>query len=174
MAVIKPVFFNSIHDSEVNYTRPVSEETMRKMIQNCNMLAALAVIGSVRCVALNQQGVTVPNTDQWQAATGGQITHPQSPITSVGPTNRFTPDFTNRYIRGAAAPTVNGVGGAYTTNLEHDHIASTDCVGLSGEEGDEQPCYISGCHFHTIDNDLSATEPLEVAYQQVATYLKIN
>lgn len=174
MAIVKPVIFTPVEDAECVRNRPVSEEVVRKLIQNSNMLAALAVIGSLRTIALNQAGVVAPNTDQWQLSDGSQIVHPQSPITSITPTNRFTPDFTGKYIRGAFSTTVNNVGGAPSVNLSHFHGVGSVCVGLSGEEGDEQNAYGNGCHSHSIFNDLDPAEILELAHQQIAVYLKIN
>lgn len=174
MAIVKPVIFTSINDAETARGAPVTAETIRKMIQNSNMLSALAVIGSIRHVAINRPGVTTPNTDQWQGADASEITHLSSPLASVGPLLRFTPDFRNLYLRGAAAPTVNNTGGSYTVNLEHSHSIGGVCGPVNGEEGSEQRGYPGGCHTHTLGNDLSPTEPLEVYFYQIATYLKIN
>ncbi len=173
MAITKPLIFTPIEDIEVSFNRPVSEETIRKMIQNANMLSLLALVGSIRCVALNQHGVTTPSTDQLQLATGSQITHPQSPITSISPTDRFTPNFQNVYPRGAANDSDNGTGGTYTTDLSHYHQTDFYHQFAYGENGDEQKAYIGG-HDHTISVDLNSEEPLEVAHQEVAIYLKIN
>lgn len=177
MAVIKPLIFTSIADAECDVNRPTSEEVVRKMIQNANMLGAMVPVGKINCVALNQLGVTVPNTDVWQLANGDQITHPSSPITTVNPVNRFTPNFVGVYFRGASSTTVNGIGGAATVSLEHNHGGFTAFFGTpfigEAEDEDEQPAYTTA-HIHSISNDLSATEPLELAHQQVAVYLKIN
>lgn len=173
MAITRPVVFTPIEDIEVTRNHTVSEELVRKMIQNSNLLGALAVIGSIRCMAINQPGVSSPSTDVWQLATGSQITQPQSPITSVGPFDRFTPDFTNVYIRGAMDDTANNIGGAYTVDLSHTHTIGARNGTAIGEEGDEQQAYAPG-HSHGVNNGLPDNEPLEPAHQEVATYLKIN
>lgn len=176
MAVTKPLIFTSVEDAEVVANNSVSEETVRKMIQNSNLLASLALIGTIRTVALNQPGASAPNGDIFQLANGGEITHPQSPLATVIPTNRFTPDLLNKYLRGAADDTNNNSGGSPTVNLQHDHGGNTATVSAPplGAEGGDRYGYDPLTHLHTISDDMSTTEPNEVAHQEVAVYLKIN
>lgn len=172
MAVTIPVVFTPIPDAEVKSKRSVTEETIRKMIQNVNMLGKLALIGSVRAIQLNQAGVQAPDSTIWQLMNGTEITNPNSPLRSVGLTLRFTPNMTSRYVRGASTDSANSSGGAATVNLSHFH--DTGAIGgeTNGEEGEEKTARL--VHTHPISADLSAAEPLELAHQRLAFYLKIT
>lgn len=175
MAIIKPVIFTSIEDIEVYKDRPVSEEVVLKLIRNCNMLAELVPIGLVRPVALNQPGAEVPSTDQFQLCDNSEITHALSPLKSNPPyTENRTPSLVDRYPRGAADESNNPIGGSPTVNLSHTHdIQGIDAPYRNSEKGNKQNAYDTS-HTHTVANDLNAAEPLEMAHQQVAFYIKIN
>lgn len=173
MAITVPIIFTEIQDAEVKYKRSVNEETVRKMVQDVNMLGKLAPIGTVRAIQLNQTGVQAPDSTIWQLMDGTEITYPASPLRSVGLTLRFTPNMVGRYPRGAATDSVNNSGGSPTVNLSHDH-GGTGSVGgdIRGEEGDEKTARVD--HSHPINSDLSGAEPLEPAHQRLAFYLKIT
>lgn len=177
MAVVKPVMFTTIHDEEVSLNRPSQEELLRKFFQNLNMLSELAIIGSIEAFALNQPGVESPDASVFQLSDGSEITDPDSPLKTVGITNRFTPDMRSRYLRAADASTNAGneAGGDATVNLSHSHGGTTGVhsAGLAGEEGNDDVA-VSQHHAHPINADLNSAEPLDPAYQQVAFYLKIN
>jgi hypothetical protein len=177
MSVIVPIIFTPIEDIEVSFERPNSEEILRKLSQNINMLGKLAIIGSIRAIALNQQGVLSPDSIQWQRADGSEITEGTSPLRTTGITNRFTPDMRDRYIRGADASTTifNELAGNALVNLRHAHTGITGGATFAtvGEEGNEQRA-AGPAHTHSISPELSSTEPLEVANQQIDMYLKIT
>ena len=171
MAIVKPVIFTSVHDAETTYGRTVSEETIRKMIQNCNLLGALSIPGQYRFVNLNQSGAGTPIADIFQAANGSAIVHPNSPLVGT------TPVMTNHYVRGAngVLGSDNVYGGNSTTNLSHAHGTGVVCsVGKLCEEGNERRAWDFQCHDHIINNDLSGAEPLAPRCQQLAIYVKIN
>jgi hypothetical protein len=174
MAVIKPVMYTPIEDAEVSEGNPVSDETVRKLVQNSNMLGALACIGSIRAIAVNVVGVPAPSVDQFQYCDGSEITHPQSPLQSTSGFTRLTPDTRQRYIRGATSESSNGLTALNpTNNLSHTHttgFVAPVLVGYIAEEckGWEVP------HNHTVNADLSATDPIDPAHFQIALYLKIN
>lgn len=174
MSVTKPVVFTSIEDAEVAYGKPVSEEVIRKMIQNSNLIGALCPIGSFRHMQINQPGAFPPNVKLWQMSDGTEITDPDSPLKSVVPTSRFTNDMRNNYVRGAPDEATNGFTGSATTDLSHSHDTGTTCTAIDGEEGDERRGYATLCHNHDMARDLSTAEPLDVANQQLAIYVKIN
>ena len=175
MAIIKPVIFTSVEDAEVTRNRPVAEETVRKLIQNANMLSALTAIGSIRCVQINMIGGDAPDTDQWQLCDGGEITHANSPLATSGFTSRYTPNFTSKFIRGANNTTANPAGGNSSINLSHNHvIGQVNSVQLVDGDTDNRPAYDPPNHNHGMNNDLSPSEPLDLAHQQLGVYLKIN
>lgn len=173
MAIVIPVIFTDIQDAEVKYKRSVNEETVRKMIQDTNLLGKLAPVGTVRAIQLNQTGVQAPDSTIWQLMDGSEITLPTSPLRTVGLTQRFVPNMISKYPRGAATTSANPTGGAPTVNLGHDH-GGTGSVGgnVVGEEGDEKTARVP--HTHPIGSDLNSSEPLEPAHQRLAFYLKIT
>ncbi|RYZ74567.1 MAG: hypothetical protein EOP09_00265 [Proteobacteria bacterium] len=179
MAVTRPAVFNSIDDKEVEFGRPVTEETVRKMIQNCNMLAALAPIGSMIHFNSRQPGVTqFPDPTIYQISNGGEITEATSPLRSIGEDLRFTPDMRNRYVRGAPSLAACGYGGNATVDLSHDHggITGLTFAPVTANDGNERRSWNANFpgHDHPISSDLSTAEPLDVAHQELAVYLKIN
>jgi hypothetical protein len=176
MAVVRPVMFTSVDDLEVTFERPVSEETVRKMIQNANMLAALAPLGSVLHMQLNQPGVQPPLTSVYQLANGGEITEPTSPLRSIVPITRVVPDIRNRYVRGAPTLGTTGSGGSSTVNLSHTHSNGVACAPINANDGNERRSWNANfpCHDHTMNSDLSSAEPLDPAHQELAVYIKIN
>lgn len=172
MAITIPPIFTSIQDAEVKYRRSVNEETIRKMIQNVNMFGRMAPIGSVRAIQLNQTGAQTPDPTIYQFMDGSEITYPNSPLRSVGLTLRFTPDMTSKYIRGANSTSANNIGGSPTVNLSHTHAVGMTSGSIVGEEGDEKTARVP--HSHPVSDDLSPIEPLEMAHQRLAFYLKIT
>lgn len=178
MSVVKPPIFSGFVDAETRLNGPVSEELVRKMIHNCNLLGDLALIGSIRHIQLNQAGVVTPNPDIWQMCDGGEITNQYSPLSTVVPTNRYTPDMRSRLVKGAPFTFAEGNDGAATVNLNHAHGGNTGTFhgGIDAESGNDVYGYEGAQynHDHTIDPSLSAAEPLEVAHQRLAVYLKIN
>ncbi len=158
-------------DAEVGLNRPTSEELIRKMCQNLNMLGELALIGSVEAVAVNIPGVPEPIPTVHQFCDGSAITELTSPFVDGN-----TPDMRNRFVRGADASTNSGneLGGASTVNLAHNHggATATDCFPVVGADGGEH--YTSTCHYHAITSDLSAAEPLNPANVKVEYFLKIT
>lgn len=175
MAVTVPVMFTSIEDAEVEVTRPVSDELVRKIIQNVNMLAELAKIGQIISIAVNQPGVSAPNPAQFQQCDGSEITQENSPLQSTGGFTRYTPDLRKHFIRGAPNEAANGYTAAeLTNNLSHTHSTTNVCTGVVGEEGDERHGYADLCHNHGVNADLSTADPIDLAYVKTVFYLKIN
>lgn len=182
MAVTIPPMYTEFDDQELSYKRPVSEETVRKLIQNTNMLGSLALIGSVRAVAVNTPGVPLPSTAQFQLADGTQITDTNSPLQATSGHPRATPKLNDKYIRGASSPTSNAdtgdldPGTSRTRDLSHTHNTGFVFSPIVGEEGDERKAYDQDHlnHNHGIVSDLSDADPIELANVQTAYYLKIN
>ncbi len=177
MAVTLPNCYTEVHDSEVDLNRPVSDETVRKIIQNVNMLAELAKIGQILSVAINQPGVPSPNPNLHQQCDGSEIIQSDSPLRSTSGTDRFTPNLIKFFIRGADDEDTNSQTAVdLTNNLQHNHSGFTgyfDAIYFIGEEGDERHSYQS-VHRHGINNDQSAADPIDPAHLKVLMYLKIN
>jgi hypothetical protein len=173
--ITRPVMFTSIDDAEVQKDRPVSEEVVRKLVQNNNLLGALAAIGSIRHVQINLSGAPIVNPAIWQLADGTEITNVDSPLKSVTPFTRNTPDCRQRYVCGAPDESTNATGGSPSVNLSHTHGTGNACsFGQPIDNNNDLGGYPQACHSHTVSNDLNSAEPLEPAHQELAIYLKIN
>lgn len=174
MAVTLPVMFTPVEDAEVSYNRPVSDETVRKIIQNVNMLAELAKIGQILGVAINQPSVETPDPLQWQQCDGSEITQENSPLQSTGGSQRFTVDMRKHFLRGSPDESTNGYTASdLTSNVSHTHTTGFVGYATVGEEGDERHGYVAP-HNHPVSTDLSAAEPIDPSHLKVVFYLKIN
>lgn len=173
--IVFPNLFSPLYDSEFGVSAPVSEETIRKLVQNMNMLSRLACVGQIRLAQPNIPGAPQPSLIQFQYCDGSEITEPNSPFKTTGGVNRFTPNMTDKYIRGAANATATAAIGAATANFQHDHGGATGlwCHPVGPEDGDEEPS-VSFCHDHSISPDLDPASPLDPQYIYLAIYLKIN
>lgn len=174
MSVTVPAIFTPITDVEVTYKHSVSEETVRKMIQNTNLLGTLSPIGSIRMLQFNQNGAQSPDPTLMQLCNGSEILDPNSPLRTMGITQHFTPNLIGLYPRGAADEVSNNTGGFATIDLSHAHGGSTSSVGgsLRGNGGGEKTARVE--HSHAIDSRLSNVEPLNPSHQVLAFYIKIN
>jgi hypothetical protein len=174
MAVTYPPCYTEVKDAELEVERPVTDELLRKMIQNVNMLSQLAMVGQICAIAVNQPGAPAPNPEIWQACDGSEITDVNSPLQSIGGDNRYTPDLKKKYLRGAEDQELNTITSAdLTCNLTHTHTTNVIGYWQVGEGGTERRGY-AAAHNHGINNDLSAAEPIDVAHMKVVFYMKIN
>lgn len=177
MSVTYPAVFTAVDDLETTVERPTSEETIRKIIQNINMLSKLNVIGSVRAIALNQAGVPAPTTSQWQVCDGSAITDTNTPLSGN------TPNIRSRFIRGANGSTTSGneLGGAASVSHTHTHggvtgAYTTPSVFNVDADGSALPVMRIGdsqAHTHNMTTE-SVTATLDPLHEQVEFYLKIN
>jgi hypothetical protein len=180
MSVVVPPIFTPIDTNELALNRPLSEETVRKLVQNVNMLGRLSLIGSIRAIAVNTGGVPQPSTDQFQYCDGGSIVNEASPLRATSGHDRKTPKLNDKYLRGAHTTITNddtgdlNPGEFRTRNLSHTHTVGFVCTGIIGEEGNERHAYANLCHTHGMTDDLSAVDPIDLIHVQTAYYLKIN
>jgi hypothetical protein len=172
-----PPIFTPMHDSEINIDVPAHEEVMKKLIANFNFVGNLLPVGAVIFVNVNNVGVSIPNPNVWQECNGSKITHPDSPLRSVGVDEKFTPNLQNKYVRCATQTlTTLPTGGNQSFDLEHDHLGGTgndDPPGPDAYEssGDRR---IRVTHSHSIDSDLQTTITVDApAYMRLVAYMKI-
>lgn len=173
MAIIVPPIFTPIVEEEVHYPHTVSEEVVRKLAHNMNLLGKLCPLGSIRAIQLNQHGVQAPDPILLQLCDGSEITNPISPLRTVGLAQKFTPNMTGRMVRGAPDTVSNNFGGNFTIDLSHDHNGNTGLSGgsIKGEEGDEKTSRQN--HRHPIVTDMSNVEPVNPCSQLLAFYMKV-
>lgn len=170
MAAVRPVMYTDVADAELEAERPVSEETIRKIIQNVNMMRALCPVGEIMAVQVNIVGVPIPAPTVWQFANGGTITEPTSPLNGLGTQN--VPDMGGRYLRGGS--TGNAGGGSATIDLSHTHTLGNahNPFGNKIERGDQRTAFVND-HTHGLDPDLGSTT-LDPAHMECAFYFKIG
>lgn len=169
MSVTVPALFTPMFNSEFALDAPVSEEALRKLGQNINMLSVVACPGQIRLMLVNIPGVPIPAADQFQLCDGSTIADSNSPL------NGFTtPSFLGSYIITAAAQTTNNSVGAASINLEHKHVTlnfsytNPDAIGADGDN------LAVVTHNHAIADDLVSSFDLTPVYMAFAVYIKIN
>jgi hypothetical protein len=177
MSATYPPVYSPFADAEFDLNAPVTEESVRKLAQNLNMLSKLAFIGSYRALHLGIPGVDVPSTAQFHYCDGSEILDTTSPLSTQGSTQHFTPNLINKYIVAAASTSANNTVGGDINNLAHNHTGFTGGTEHQhtriAEDGDkhDDPGYD---HNHTISSDLNAAEPINPAYLNLGYYIKIN
>jgi hypothetical protein len=172
MAITKPVIFTEVTDAETDGKRPVSEETVRKMIQNINMLRALTPYAEVRGVHINLVGSGIPNAPTWLNCDGSEITVLDTPLNTVA--TDVTPDMQDRFLRGAPESVTSGneAGGSASASFNHTH--TIDAVNHPGnllEAGDEEPAFLPS-HTHGLDAD-PTNVTCDVAHLKVGFYMRV-
>lgn len=134
MGITTPTIYTCIHDEEVARNRPANESTLLKLVRNYNYLSDLMPPGTIVLYHVNMLGMPALDASVWQLCNGGEITHPLSPLRSIGGSHRFTPAIADHILRHAPASTGNGVGGNHTFGFKHNHGGST--TGRSSFSGD--------------------------------------
>lgn len=97
-----PPIFTDMHQEEVKFERPVSEETIKKLIANINWMRELYTIGEIVYIHTDADNVDQPDYSYWQPCDGTEITNPNSPLKTdplVPEVKRYTPDLRNTYLR---------------------------------------------------------------------------
>lgn len=175
MTIYYPPIYTAMHQGEIKDGVPVHEQAMRKLVANFNFFGKLMPVGVIIFVQVNQVGVTVPDSNVWQLCDGSKITHPDSPIRSIGADEKFTPNLSGKYPRCANDQLANAVGGTQTFALAHDHN------GITGQDFPLPPVlYQAGGdrrhrtrHQHPISSDLGSTTVDYPKYLKYVAYLKI-
>lgn len=173
MSAVRPLQFTDMYDEEFAENRPTTEDVLRKLAQNTNMIRALMPIGMLKAYNINRPNVDVPSVDLFAYCNGTEIVAPNSPLNGAGTQN--TPDMTNRYLRGGSNLTTSGneAGGNATLDLTHTHdIGNSNDPGFTMESGNERPVGFN-THNHDLSDDLSVVN-LTLKRMQIGFYLKID
>lgn len=175
--IVRPVCYTDMYEEEFAGPAPVSEEVIRKMIQNVNLLRAIFPIGEIKAYQVNMPKVSIPLSTLFAYCDGGEITDNDTPLNGVG--TQFTPDMTNRYLRGGDSGTLPGneAGGSDTINLGHTHVTgNAHNVNINTNNGDERDMGLLD-HTHGVVSALDAVSiaaPNGLKHMQIAFYLRIN
>ena len=172
--ITTPPIYTPIHDIETDYLSPINEETLHKMILNNNWLLDLKPIGSISFFQTNQPGTSSPDPMTYQLCDGSEITHPNSPLRSIGLNQRFTPDLRGKYPRGATNFSSNPTGGTWDHNVNHAHTTGipSSIGGRMQKKGDRRRRDV---HTHAINAALNNPTVVESpAYITYNAYMKIS
>lgn len=173
-----PVLFTPISLNETKKESSGNEETISKMIQNTNWLLELRPIGSILLINTNQFGVEAPDSNVFQYCDGSEITHPSSPLRSVGLNTRFTPDLRGKFPRCSNNYETNETGGSWEHQFSHSHSVGTQTNYGSGVDKkgarQQEPPHSHGI-YGALEGDSDNPKKLEApAYFVVNAYIKIN
>lgn len=180
--IITPSVYTPIHKEEYEYKRSVTEETVKKIVQNVNWCIDFAPVGTIIYIPVNAPGVDQPNEYFWQICDGGEITNPASPLRSNPLTpevKRYTPDLRNCYVQVSVNTcevvniTTPSVDGSQHHAIGHTHGGTG--VSGSGPGLDTDPERLSGgAHTHGIPMSFSSSHHIDApAYLYVTGYLKV-
>lgn len=176
MSIVIPTILTPMHKNEIEDLVPVHEQLFQKLAANFNFLGHLYPIGAIIYLEVNTAGVAVPDTGIWQRCDGSKITHPDSPLKSIGHDERFVPNLIDKYLRCAGDENVNGLGGTQHFNFSHSHGGSTggqDPWGPQEYEGDGDRRIQTG-HGHEISGDLSERDIDYPAWVKFVAFMKIT
>jgi len=175
MSLPTPALFTGHHTEEIRALASMQEEALKKLALNMNYLNDLVPIGKILIWQENQIGVGLLSQDVYQRCDGTEITHPLSPLRTIGVFARFTPNMTEKYLRFSSSKTSNGTGGSQEFDFTHDHGAETGPDTPSGplaleEDGDRR---IRVEHTHSIEENLGEVVIDFPAYYGVGAFMKI-
>lgn len=120
-----PPVFTPIHIEEAKALSCANEESLKKLIRNINFLMDLVPVGKVMIFNPNQRGATIPSGSIFQYCNGDSITHPDSPIRTIGVAERHVPNAQGRVLRMAPNLSTNPMGGNQTYDFKHNHGGNT-------------------------------------------------
>lgn len=182
MAATRPVMYTEVTDAELSAERPVSEETIHKIMQNVNMMRALCPVGEIIPIQVNIPGVPAPATTIWQLANGGSITEPSSPLNGVG--DQAVPDMNAFYLRGGASGNVSG--GQHTINLTHTHAVQNEPNPFGNviqrdvvhhfplSDTDPVTAFVANHDHGNLSSDLTAPITIDPLHMECTFYFKIG
>jgi hypothetical protein len=150
MAITRPPALNELHVEDFDQNQPVTEDTIRKLIQNMNMLRALSPIGMVKAYHVEIPGVKLPDINLYNLCDGSNITASESPLFGFGATP--TPDMRDKFFCGKPAGGGPATGGNATLALEHTHATQNYNADVPGsqeyQEYDQQLGWRTKFHNH--------------------------
>ena len=174
MAVQTPASPIKLNDNQLDFGSTVAEATMKQIGQNVNQLIDSTPIGTIVAFAVNLNGVSLPNSDIWQLCDGSEITQADSPMRSQGIITNFTPDLTDRFIRGSSIGNQNQFAGAdaFSTNVNATTDVQSGPTRGTDNGGDGDSLEGAFAHAHNVSFNVSGdTVP---RHYTVAFYIKIN
>ena len=178
MSTITPKIWTPFGEFQVQYEISFDEEISKKIVLNNNWALDLKPIGSIIFINTNQPGVEAPNPNVWQYCDGSEITHPSSPLRSIGLARRFVPDLRKKFPRVGNNFNINATGGSWEHRLSHAHSTGTQNVyggGLDKKGARQAERQHKHGSYGALEGDSGTPKILETpAYFIVNAYMKIN
>lgn len=162
--IVTPPIFTAHHIEESKLLYSANEESFRKLIRNTNYLIDLVPIGKVMFINTNQPAAQLPNSGIWQYCDGSEITHPLSPLRTIGLFEGRTPNLQDCVLRAATATSSNTIDRGserQTFDFAHDHTGFTETMGggdlIYEGQDEEEPGLrrILPDHKHSVTEDLT-------------------
>ncbi len=156
----------------------VSIELAEAMRKNLDFLRAVCAIGEIAPIMVNIPGVPLPNPDYFQECDGSEIVNENSPLRSLGLTQRFTPNMIDRYIiitptGGQTAGQAGGYNNTYA--FKHNHSGYTGSVGSNSDSDHSHSAREAAfSHNHTIADAFPSPINVEPPFYTVKFYMRIQ
>jgi len=153
-----------------------SNELATELAENITLMDLLIPLGEIVPILVGLTGVPAVDANVFQLCDGSEITNANSPLRTIGGSQKFTPNMSNRYIK---VPTVFGqsgqVGGVNVeTGLSHDHFGITgDFTSPEAVDQDDDLQESAFIHAHPIAVGLSSI-PVEPPFIGVKFYMRIQ
>lgn len=161
--------FDKQDDDLSNYGELVSVEAFSAITKNLNYLIDSMPVGSIIPILAGMPGVPTPDPRLWQLCDGSMITEQRSELH-----DNPTPDFKDRYSKGADSPGLAGqTGGANEKSFNHDHGGITSFYDNADNSEFGVNFLTFHPHAHLISFDLPGTNNVEPSHFRVLHYIKI-
>jgi len=153
-----------------------SQELATELAANITLMDLLIPIGEIVPILVGLAGVPTPDPNVFQECNGSEITNPNSPLRTIGGSQKFTPNMLNRYLK---VPTVFGqsgeVGGVnIATVFDHDHLGVTGTfTSPEGVDQDNDLQESAFVHAHLISSSLGSVA-VDPPFVGVKFYMRIQ
>lgn len=169
--------FVKIDEDDLQFGDVISFELATILKNNIDLLSIAVPVGEVVPIMTGIPGVPTPDSNIWQECNGSEITNENSPLRTIGATQRFTPDLRNRYIKVPQIFGESGVDAGFNDNFifRHDHAGVTGGF-TAPEDGDSSSNQFrtASNHAHTIDYSFDFAFNVEPPFFTVRWFMRIQ
>ena len=181
--IVTPSVFTPHHLEEARQLYSANEESFKKLIRNMNYLIDLVPIGKILFINTNQPQAQLPDSGIWQYCDESEITHPLSPLRTIGLFEGRTPNFQDAVLRAASTTSANPYdysSARQTFDVKHDHGGFPDKSGGGNNIDEGQDEVEPGLrrilpdHKHSVEEDLTDPRQVDFPYCWLSgAYIKI-
>lgn len=174
---LSTTFGSLINDQMAEYAKILSNEMATMIYYNSFLLDSLIPIASIIPIMTNIIGVPGPDLNIFQECDGSEITNENSPLRSIGGSQRFVPNLLDHYIRIPSSFGLSGnFGGLNDSNqFKHNHGGQTS--GHPNPEGGDPSNSLHMAepwHVHQVFNDLINPINIEPPFYTVKFFMRIQ